>query len=60
MEFRQYDFGNDLRSTLEIKIWDEGKYLRLIVPALNYDKASTVHYEIVDDELINRNTRRSH
>ena len=50
------DYGNDLRSSSDITMWENGKYVKLIV----YDReksnyTETTRYKLKDDELENIN-----
>ncbi|MBP2079774.1 hypothetical protein [Oceanobacillus polygoni] len=54
-EFYNIDYGDDLRSNSDIKIWKNEKYVELVVYDQSEDFTRTRYYEIGDDGLRNVN-----
>ncbi|WP_303447809.1 hypothetical protein [Oceanobacillus profundus] len=50
-EFYNIDYGDDLRSNSDITIWDDGKYIKIVVYDQNEDSTRTQYYELSDDGL---------
>ncbi|MEW9676081.1 hypothetical protein ABRT01_07850 [Lentibacillus sp. L22] len=57
LEYEPYDidYGNDLRSNSDITMWENGKYIKIVVYDKEEDKNETNHYRLKDDELVNIN-----
>lgn len=57
LDYKPYDidYGNDLRSSSDITIWENGKYVKFIVHDNEEDKKETTYYRLKDDELVNVN-----
>lgn len=50
------DYGNDLRSSSDITMWENGKYIKVVVyDKENDDEKEITHYRLKDDELVNIN-----
>ncbi|MDO6450537.1 hypothetical protein Q4522_14930 [Oceanobacillus profundus] len=54
-EFYNIDYGDDLRSNSDIKIWKNEKYIKLVVYDQSEDFTRTRYYEMRDDGLRNVN-----
>ncbi|MCJ7842617.1 hypothetical protein MUB24_17275 [Lederbergia sp. NSJ-179] len=50
------DYGNDLRSSSDITMWENGKYIKVVVYDKEEDDEKEItHYRLKDDELVNIN-----